>query len=367
MITIDSKQLATALQFVGSVVSSRVTLPILGSVRLRADGDVLTLMSTDLEVFLEDNVVLLEDGVIDICVPYKRFFDLIKQMKDTVRISVDNDAVVIKSSVGSYKIQGYSSVDFPNEFDAGGISPLSFLIDGSLLKNWLPHVLFAVGTDDLRPAMTGVYMRHDGDKTLSLVCTDGHRLSEVKLLHDFGSSFGVIIPKLAATMLSRQDGEEVQVAILGDLFASFLYDGKRRIYTRLITEPYPKYEAVIPNKSDCSVGYSVDRDNFRESVERLISFANQNTKQIRAEFGSNKLTLIGEDIDLSAEGRESLVVSGNEELVIGFNGSYMAEVLKHLVEEQAWVYMSTANRPILFDNDIQRLLLMPVMLNNYEL
>ncbi|MDV7395836.1 hypothetical protein RZS08_30880, partial [Arthrospira platensis SPKY1] len=99
-----------------------------------------------MEVFLQDQVPLLADGVIDVCVPYKRFFDLVKQMKDTVRISVEGDSVVIRSSVGSYKIHGYSSDDFPNEFDVKGLPATYFTLDGSLFKNWIPHVLFAAGT-----------------------------------------------------------------------------------------------------------------------------------------------------------------------------------------------------------------------------
>jgi DNA polymerase-3 subunit beta len=365
MISIHSKDLSRSLQFIGGGIPTRPALPILGSVLLKSLDGVLYMQSTDLEMFLSANVeVDSEITPIDVCIPYKRFIDLINKIDGDVRISVKDDYIInIDTSNGKYKIHGYSSKDFPQQ--PSDPMPVSFNTSGDLLSGWLKHVIYATSSDDLRPAMTGVLFTHDGGERLKLVATDGHRLSEVELLAGASQKFDVIIPNKSASTVAKIIEDNVDISI-GEGYASFMYDSGKTVITRTINEAYPKYEAVIPAKKDSTAMYQINRDELRESLERLLSFTNQTTKMVKAEFTATKLTLTGEDLDLSAEGKDYLTIQGSgEDTVIGFNANYMIENLKHLNEEVFWVYLSGSNRAILIQNDVQRLLLMPVMLNHY--
>lgn len=367
MIKVESELLSSALSFNGMVVQGRLTLPILGSVRLSSYADKLTISSSDLEMLLVSDVDLLDSNTdIDICIPYKRFFDLVKNLSGVITIDVKSDVVNISSSEGSYKIHGYKSEDFP-VFDLPTITS-EMSLDSKLLSSWLPKVLFAVSRDDLRPSMTGVYIKHDGNDKLTMVCTDGHRLSEVVLFVRGSEAFSLVLPHKASSAVSKQSGDMVDVSIHDNSYISFKYDNGRQIISRLIQEKFPNYEAVIPSKDSIKATYTLTPVDLKNSVERLVSFANQNTKQIKAVFGVNKVSLSAEDMDITAEGREDVYIQGSGDVTIGFNGNYMSEALKNFsdIDDAISLNLIDGNKPILLVNDIQRILVMPVMLNSYQ-
>ena len=72
---------------------------------------------------------------------------------------------------------GENPDNFPKEPVADDTS--SFTVPPSALVTAINKTLFAVSTDDLRPAMTGVFFEMD-KKGLQFVATDAHRLVRYK-------------------------------------------------------------------------------------------------------------------------------------------------------------------------------------------
>src|SRR5207253_495169 len=81
--------------------------------------------------------------------------------------------IEIISDNGRYKLSGENATDFPkvpsvsNDFSAE--------ISSEVLARAVNNTIFATSNDELRPAMTGVFVNL-GDKNTTFVATDGHRL-----------------------------------------------------------------------------------------------------------------------------------------------------------------------------------------------
>src|SRR5205085_12574005 len=102
-------------------------------------------------------------------------------------------SIEMSSSVGKYRIGGEKADDFPKEPAAGEAT--TFNMSSMAFIESINKTLFAVSSDTLRPAMTGVYfgLKPDG---LTFVSTDGHRLVQF-LRSDIAcpQEDGLVVPK----------------------------------------------------------------------------------------------------------------------------------------------------------------------------
>ena len=120
--------------------------------------------------------------------------------------------VEIQSANGRYRLSGENATDFPK---------VPMVEDGhevempsDVLANAVSNTIFATSTDELRPAMTGVYVNLNGADS-TFVATDGHRL--IRYRRDdigSGSKSPIIIPRKALTLLrSVLPAENVSVSV----------------------------------------------------------------------------------------------------------------------------------------------------------
>jgi DNA polymerase-3 subunit beta len=218
------------------------------------------------------------------------------------------------------------------------------------------------GTDDHRPAMTGVYLNGKGN--LSVATTDGHRLysfdSEVAIDGDVKH----IVPASVFKALGSSLSGDI-IVDLSSANASFS-DGVTSVVTRLIDERYPDYKNVMPTSNDKIADFL--NSELQSALSRVLLCANKTTYQVRLKFSTDgTLTIQGEDLDYSNEASDvlDLINYDGEEMEIGFNGKLLLDVLKSL-GSSVKMKMSLPNRAALFFNDqdeSKTLLLMPVMLN----
>jgi DNA polymerase-3 subunit beta len=141
--------------------------------------------------------------------------------------------------------------------------------------------------------------------------------------------------------------------------------------TRLINEQYPNYDSVIPRDNDKIL--LADRDQVLSTVKRVSVFSSVTTRQIRLQIAADKLTIRAEDLDMSSEAKETISCEYNgEDMEIGFNSRYLADMLSNLGGKEAKFEFSTPNRAGIIkpaeeaEGERMLMLVMPVMLNNYS-
>lgn len=366
---VSSSELVSALSAVSGAVPNKATLPILETILFESAGDQLRLTATDLEISIIESMDadLQEDGAV--AIPARRLIETLRQLPDIpVSFEVDEKFnIKFRTDKGTYKLVGEDPDEFPEvpNLDEGQVLETS----KDLILNAIDKTLFAVSNDDLRPAMMGVYF-DIGTEESKFVATDGHRL--VKFIQEDLTSdneVDFIVPEKALNLVQKALHDEECVLTITDDHARFK-SGNTIVITRLINEQYPNYESVIPKDNDKKL--IIDKEQMLATVKRVAIFSSSTTRQIRLQFNSDEMTIRAEDIDMSSEAKETVACEyGDEEMEIGFNAKYLADVLGNVDDEEVYFEFSTPNRAGIVkpseeeENEQILMLVMPVMLNKY--
>jgi len=124
--------------------------------------------------------------------------------------------------------------------------------------------------------------------------------------------------------------EEVEVA-RSENHLGFRRDGTR-VFTRLIEGPYPNYEQVIPKDNDKIAIAS--KELLVQALRRMAVVASDQTHRVRLAFNGSTLRFSVETPDLGEAHEELEVEFQGEPLDIGFNASYLLEVLRYMPTEE---------------------------------
>lgn len=369
---VNSSYLLKQLSNINGVITTNPVVPILENFLFEIEKNNLTVTASDLQTSMitEISVESKEKG--SIAVPARILLDTLKNLPDQpVTFSIDEStySIEISSDNGRYKLSGENATDFPkvpsvsNDFSAN--------ISSDVLSRAVNNTIFATSNDELRPAMTGVYVNL-GEKNTTFVATDGHRLVRYRrtdIKSDNGNA--IIIPRKALNLLKATlPVENTDVSIDFNMSNAFFKFGNIRMICRLIDERFPDYENVIPAQNPIKM--TISRTEFLSSLKRISIYANKTTHQVRLKITGSELQVSAEDLDFSNEANERLSCEHEgEDIEIGFNARFLIEMLSNLDTEQIKLNMSAPNKagvilPAEKDKEEDILMLvMPVMLNQY--
>lgn len=369
---VNSNYLLKQLSNINGVITTNPVVPILENFLFEIDKTKLTVTASDLQTSMitEINVESKEKG--NIAVPARILLDTLKNLPDQpVTFSIDEStySIEISSDNGRYKLSGENATDFPkvpavsHDFSAN--------VSSEVLSRAINNTIFATSSDELRPAMTGVYVNL-GEKNTTFVATDGHRLVRYRRT-DVKSENGnaIIIPRKALNLLKATlPTENSDVNIDFNMSNAFFKFGNIKMICRLIDERFPDFENVIPSSS--TIKMTISRTDFLGSLKRISIYANKTTHQVRLKITGSELQVSAEDLDFSNEANERLSCEHEgEDIEIGFNAKFLIEMLSNIGTEQIRLNMSAPNKagvilPAEKDkNEDMLMLVMPVMLNQY--
>lgn len=366
---VSSSELVKALSAVSGAVPNKATLPILETILFEGEDDQLRLTATDLEIsIIESMDADIDDGGA-VAIPARRLIETLRQLPDIpVAFEVDEKFnVKFRTDKGTYKLVGEDPDEFPEvpNLDEGHTLDTT---KENVLKA-IDKTLFAVSNDDLRPAMMGVYFDIGPDES-KFVATDGHRLVKyIKQDLTSDKEIDFIVPEKALNLVQKAlHAEECAMTVTEDHVR--FKSGNTIVITRLINEQYPNYESVIPKDNEKKL--VINKEQMLATVKRVSIFSSSTTRQIRLQLHPDKLTIRAEDIDMSSEAKETIACEyDNEEMEIGFNAKYLADVLGNVDGDEVYFEFSTPNRAGIVkpseedENEQILMLVMPVMLNTY--
>jgi DNA polymerase-3 subunit beta len=201
---------------------------------------------------------------------------------------------------------------------------------------------------------------------LRAVATDGHRLAmcamEAAIEHT--EKHQVIVPRKGilelARLLTEQDGEVSIVLGANHIRAT---TGEFTFTSKLVDGKFPDYERVLPRGGDKLV--IGDRQALREAFSRTAILSNEKYRGIRLQLASGLLKIQANNPE-QEEAEEEVVVDYNGgSLEIGFNVSYLLDVLGVMTTEQVRLILSDANSSALVQeagNDDSSYVVMPMRL-----
>ena len=367
---VSSSALLKQLQQISGVINANTVLPILEDFLFEIEKNKLTVTATDLETVMKVHLDVEAKDSGRVCIPARILLDSLKNIAEQpLTFNIDkNFAVELTSDNGKYKVMGENPDNFPKEPAADDAN--SFSMTSSALVTAINKTIFAVSSDDLRPAMTGVYFELD-KKGISFVATDAHRLvkytrSDVTCPQK--DSF--IVPKKPLNLLKGalpDNDDELTVSYNSNHL--FVKHGGTELVCRLIDARFPDYKVVIP--PDNPYKMNVSRSDFQSALRRVSVFSNKSTNQVALTISGNELQLASQDVDFSFEGNERMACTyDGEDLQIAFNAKFLIEMLNGAETADVNMELSTPTKAGIIRpgeqeaNEDLLMLVMPLMLNN---
>lgn len=342
--TITREALLKPLQLVAGVVERRQTLPVLSNVLLVAEGDQLSLTGTDLEVEMVGRTQLLEPAQAgEITVPAKKLMDICKSLPDqsTIEITQEEHRVILQAGRSRFMLSSLPANEFPNIDEVEGQIELS--LPQAQLRRVIDRTAFAMAQQDVRYYLNGLLLEVKADE-LRAVATDGHRLATCGVSVELAieGKTQVIVPRkavleLAKLMTDPESNVELVLsnnhvrAQVGDYtFTSKLVDGK-----------FPDYERVIPRNGNKVL--VADRQALRQVFARTAILSNEKYRGVRLLMEDNNLQVVANNPE-QEQAEESIGVEYQGELLeIGFNVSYLQDVLSVLSGDDMKMTLADAN------------------------
>ncbi len=341
---VEKNILTNAIQTVQNIITSKSALPILSNILIEVQNGSICLTATDLDIGITCVIPVDSQEQGAVAIPAKRFSDIIKEFPSEI-VSVTtkkNNLITIDSSMCQFKIMGLGKEEFPKlpEFKDKKV----IKIDQGVLRQALILTSFAVSFDETRYILNGILFKISKG-ILTLVATDGKRLAivERKLRVESDVDLSMIVPIKTIQELSRnlKEGEELTV-VIGSNQALFDLGGVG-IVSRLIEGEFPDYKQVIPAESENKL--KIPRNAFLLAVKRAALLTTPDYQAVKLEVFKNKLVISKSTPDVGEFHEELTVVYQGKELVIGFNPSYLMDVLKNLHEETIYLELSDGEKP----------------------
>ena len=331
---ITKEEVVKSLNQTLGVVEKRQTLPILSNILFEVDESSLKLTATDLEseISTTSTVSNYKSGG-KTTAPARKLSDLCRLMPDLAEIHffLDGDNLKIETESGKYNLSTLPSEDFPVFEIEDTQSQIN--ISSQNLKNLITKTSFAMGNQDWRHYLNGLYMMID-DKVITTVATDAHRLAmATSSLNEASSeSTSGIVPRKSINEIGKLVGDESENVViqLGQTSIAANVSGTTFV-SKLIEGKFPDYEQVIPSGESSLL--VVDRKNFSESLSRVSVLSSEKYKGVRIITKKDSLNISANNPE-KEQGEENLSCEyQGEEIDIAFNVNYLQEILSTIDSE----------------------------------
>jgi DNA polymerase-3 subunit beta len=341
--SIAQTELLQSLSLISSAVPSRTTLPVLANILVEATDEGLQMTATDLDLSVTTRAMADVKAEAALTVPAKKLLELVRKLpKEELKLEAKDLTLNVGSKSGRFKFLCIRPEEFPARVTVAPDAALT--IDAKQLERMIKRTIYAVSTDETRPALNGALLQM-AEGEIRLVATDGHRLARATLKHP-GAVKGalkgdVIVPLKALTHLHRlvaESADPVHVE-LSKNHARFTV-GKTSLTTKLIEGPFPNYEQVLPKNNNKHL--HVKTGELAASLDRVSVFSDSLTRQVKFAVTRNRLTLIVQTPD-QGEANEGLDVRYDaEDLEIGYNAGYLLDILRTIDSDEVTVQLNTA-------------------------
>ena len=347
MIVVKAPQerLLEALQSVAGIVERRHTLPILANVLMRKNGAQLELTTSDLEIQVRTHADLGGDeGTFATTVGARKLIDILRALPadQVVTLSSAQNKLTLQAGKSRFTLQTLPSDDFPLVNEAVDFGP-TFSVPQKTLKDLINQVHFAMAVHDIRYYLNGILFIAEG-KTLTLVATDGHRLglAQATLETEVPSKQEVILPRKTVLELQRLLKDEdtpIEMRFAGNQ-ARFSFSGMEFV-TKLVEGKFPDYNRVIPKNHRNSV--TLGRAPLLSCLQRAAILTSEKFKGVRVNLEPGVLRIASSNAE-QEEAKEELEVDyGGDAIDIGFNVTYLIDVLANVSHDMVKIELQDSS------------------------
>jgi DNA polymerase-3 subunit beta len=331
--TISREKLQEGLNAVSASIPTKTTLPVLANILVETTDRGIRLSGTDLDIAVSTEVTADVENSGAVTIPARKLSELARELPPApVKIAaLGEQRVTLECGRSKFKLLGLPRDEFPS-FPVVRFNE-SWRIRSGDLQKLIAATSFAVSTEESRPILNGVLWELRPEH-MRMVATNGHRLAkmETPIAQSSAPASDLIVPPKALDQVRRlfPAEEELEVA-RGENHIGFR-SPLTAVYTRLIEGPYPPYEQVIPRDND-KVAVA-DKGALTSALKRMSVIASDQTHRIRMVFNSGMLRFSVTTPDLGEAQDELPIRYTGDPLEIGFNASYLLEILKFMPTDE---------------------------------
>lgn len=335
---------------VNGIVERRHTLPILANVLLQKTNNLVSLTTTDIEIQIKTTVDLKLDGDdTNLTVNAKKIQDIIKALPDDkeIKLSINDNKLAITSGKSKFNLQTLPASDFP-EISSVGEFTKNIEITQKLFKDLLSKAYYSMAIQDIRYYLNGLLIISEGN-LLSVVATDGHRLafSSITVPTDLGDKKEIILPRKTVIELQRllNDSDDLLKINLNNTQICFTFN-HIELTSKLVEGKFPDYQKVIPQNYTKKI--EINRVLLQQSLQRVSILSNEKFKGVRCLIDQNSMKISSTNTDQENASEELDITYTGDTLDLGFNVSYLLDVLSHNKSENITLNLGeTANQSVL--------------------
>jgi len=333
-----------ALQSVSGIVERRHTLPILANVLLRKNGKQVEFTTSDLEIQVRTTQELGGDEAsLNTTVGARKLIDILRSLPgdQVVTLSATQNKLTLQAGKSRFTLQTLPAEDFPLVNEAVDFGP-AFSVPQKTLRDLVNQVHFAMAVHDIRYYLNGILFIAEGQQ-LTLVATDGHRLALAQAtLNNAVPKQEVILPRktvLELQRLLRDEDTPIEMRFAGNQ-ARFSFSGMEFV-TKLVEGKFPDYNRVIPkgHKNILTLG----RAPLLACLQRAAILTSEKFKGVRLNFEPGTLRIASSNAE-QEEAKEELEVDYNGDAIdIGFNVTYLIDVLANVSQEMVKIELQDSS------------------------
>lgn len=332
------------LQIVSGIVERRHTLPILANILIRKDGEKVSFLSTDIEVQITTTAAVGSGAeVAATTVAARKLLDILRALPETgeVTLTLANKRMTVQSGKSRFALQTLAAEEFPTVSEAEHFNA-KVTLPQKTLKHLFNMVHFAMAQQDIRYYLNGLLLVVDG-KNIIAVATDGHRLAfcQVETDQQFQRQ-EVIIPRKTIMELQRlldDNDNPVEVQIANNQIKLTFADIE--LISKLVEGKFPDYTRVVPKgyKNNFTVG----RDQLLRSLQRAAIMTSDKFKGVRCIVSPGSMKISSTNADQEEAVEELEIDYGGDSVDIGFNVTYLLDVLNNLKCDSINIALGDAN------------------------
>ncbi len=277
----------------------------------------------------------------------RKLQDILRSLPDKTVVSLDaqEGRLQVKAGKSRFNLQTLPAQDFPKLAD-GGNGAVSVRLPQKVLRQLLLLVQYGMAQQDIRYYLNGLLLIVE-DRQLTMVATDGHRLAyAASILPQSVTRSEVIIPRKAVLELAKLlvDGEdEVEIQILPNQ-VQFRFSGIE-LFSKVVDGKFPDYTRVIP--TNYKKHFILDRLLLQQALQRAAILSNEKFRGVRWVIGATSLKIVCTNAE-QEEAEEELEIDYNGDAVdIGFNITYLLDVLNNLDAKDVDCAVGDANSSML--------------------
>ncbi len=338
----------SVLQSVSGIVERRHTLPVLANVLIRKSGSNLQLTTSDLEIQIRTQADLGGDaGQFSTTVGARKLIDILRSMPadQTVSLESSQNKLVLKGGKSRFTLQTLPAEDFPLVQESPNFGPV-FSVPQKTLKSLLQQVSFSMAVHDIRYYLNGILFVAEG-KQLSLVATDGHRLTYANATLDVEvPRQEVILPRKTVLEMLRllSDKEGAIDMQFANNQAKFVFDGMEFV-TKLVEGKFPDYNRVIPKNHKNTI--TLGRTPLLACLQRTAILTSEKFKGVRLNLEPGLLRVASNNAEQEEAVDELEIDYNGDAIEIGFNVTYLIDVLTNMDQDMVRMDLADSNSSVL--------------------